>query len=123
MDKALGNNCNASEYLKCVTIGLLCVQEDPNDRPTMPNVLFMLGSETATLPTPKQPAFVVRRCPSSKAPSSTKHDSWSHNNLTVTLEDGRQLKEKFTNFTTTAHHFCLRYSTVNVWFDDVGLVQ
>lgn len=89
MDKTLCKSCDVNEYLRCMNVGLLCVQEDPSDRPTMSNVLFMLGSETATLPSPKQPAFIVRRCPSSRASSSTKLETCSHNNLTVTLEDGR----------------------------------
>ncbi|KAI4334055.1 hypothetical protein L6164_018792 [Bauhinia variegata] len=89
MDQTLCQTCKTDEYLKCVTVGLLCVQEDPNERPTMSNVVFMLGSESSTLPTPKQPAFVVRRCPSSRASSSSKMESCSHNELTVTLEYGR----------------------------------
>ncbi|KAK8519070.1 hypothetical protein V6N12_012299 [Hibiscus sabdariffa] len=52
-------------------------------------VLFMLGSENASVPAPKQPAFVVRRCPSSKASSSSKPETFSQNELTVTLEHGR----------------------------------
>ncbi|KAF5481157.1 hypothetical protein F2P56_001833 [Juglans regia] len=89
IDQTLLESCNAYEYLKCLNVGLLCVQEDPDDRPTMSNVVFMLGSETATLPNPKQPAFVVRRCPSSKASSSSKPETCSYNGLTVTIEDGR----------------------------------
>ncbi|CAA7047049.1 unnamed protein product [Microthlaspi erraticum] len=71
--------------------GLICVQEDPNDRPAISNVVFMLGSsDIATLPNPKQPAFILRLCPSSsKASSSTKPDTCSQNELTITLEDGR----------------------------------
>ena len=65
------------------------MQEDPSDRPTMSNVVFMLGSEAATLPDPRQPAFVVRRCPSSKASSSSKPETCSNNELTVTLDNGR----------------------------------
>lgn len=70
MDPMLRETCNASEFMRCVTVGLLCVQEDPSERPTMSNVLFMLGSETASLPSPKQPAFVMRRSLSSTASSS-----------------------------------------------------
>ncbi|AEE82295.1 Wall-associated receptor kinase galacturonan-binding domain [Arabidopsis suecica] len=91
LDQALQESCETEGFLKCLNVGLLCVQEDPNDRPTMSNVVFMLGSsEAATLPTPKQPAFVLRRCPSSsKASSSTKPETCSENELTITLEDGR----------------------------------
>lgn len=89
IDQTLSGSCNTNEYLKCVNVGLLCVQEDPSDRPTMSNVVFMLGSEAATLPNPKQPAFVLRRCPSSRASSSSKPETCSNNVLTVTLDDGR----------------------------------
>ncbi|XP_040371489.1 G-type lectin S-receptor-like serine/threonine-protein kinase At4g03230 isoform X3 [Rosa chinensis] len=92
LEQTLGHSCNKDEYFKCVNVGLLCVQEDPGDRPTMSQVVFMLGSETATIPTPKQPAFVVRRCPSSSSRasnSSSKPETVSNNELTVTLEDGR----------------------------------
>lgn len=92
LEETLCHSCNKDEYFKCVNVGLLCVQEDPGDRPTMSQVLFMLGSESATIPTPKQPAFVVRRCPSSSSRasnSSSKPETFSNNGLTVTLEDGR----------------------------------
>ncbi|PRQ55808.1 putative protein kinase RLK-Pelle-DLSV family [Rosa chinensis] len=59
LEQTLGHSCNKDEYFKCVNVGLLCVQEDPGDWPTMSQVVFMLGSETATIPTPKQPAFIV----------------------------------------------------------------
>jgi hypothetical protein len=87
MDQTLRESCNTREFLRCVNVGLLCVQEDPTDRPTMSNVVFMLGSETATLPTPKQPAFVVRRSLSSTASSSSKAERI--NELTTTIEEGR----------------------------------
>lgn len=90
LDDPIREKCNMDEVVKCLTVGLLCIQEDPGDRPTMSNVVFMLGSETATLPRPKQPAFVVRRCASSRETSGSKPDqTLSQNELTVTLEHGR----------------------------------
>ncbi|XP_057746645.1 G-type lectin S-receptor-like serine/threonine-protein kinase At4g03230 [Arachis stenosperma] len=89
MDQTLCETCNADECLKCVNVGLLCLQEDPNERPNMSNVVFMLGSESNTLPSPKEPAFVMRRCPSSRASTSSKLETFSRNDLTVTLENGR----------------------------------
>jgi len=50
-----------SEVMKCIHIGLLCVQEDAADRPTMSTVVRMLGSDTVDLPKPMQPAFSVGR--------------------------------------------------------------
>ncbi|PON80473.1 Mitogen-activated protein kinase kinase kinase [Parasponia andersonii] len=86
MDVSLSETCNANEFLRCVNVGLLCVQEDPSDRPTMSNVVLMIGSETASLPSPKQPAFVARRSLSSSGSSSK---PLSVNGLTSTLEQGR----------------------------------
>ncbi|CAI0467970.1 unnamed protein product [Linum tenue] len=45
--------------MRCIQIGLLCVQESLDDRPTMSNVIFMLENAT-TLPSPKKPAFILQ---------------------------------------------------------------
>ena len=48
------------EVSRCNQIGLLCVQEQATDRPTMVEIVFMLGNET-TLPSPNKPAFINRQ--------------------------------------------------------------
>ncbi|KAL7185672.1 hypothetical protein ACSBR2_027596 [Camellia fascicularis] len=92
MDQTLLESCNRGEVMKCITVGLLCVQEKPSDRPSMPNVVFMLGSETATLPNPKSPAFLAKNwlsnAPSSSS-SSSKPETFSNSALTVSVEEGR----------------------------------
>lgn len=45
--------------LKYIHIGLLCVLEDPTNRPTMSSVGFVLANDNITLPQPTQPAFSV----------------------------------------------------------------
>ncbi|KAF6174757.1 hypothetical protein GIB67_031281 [Kingdonia uniflora] len=45
--------------VKCIQVGLLCVQDKPTDRPNTLDVIFMLNNETATLPAPKQSAFLT----------------------------------------------------------------
>ena len=47
------------EILRCVHVGLLCVQEDPHLRPSMASVVVMLNSRSITLPVPAEPAFMV----------------------------------------------------------------
>ncbi|KAH9792863.1 G-type lectin S-receptor-like serine/threonine-protein kinase [Citrus sinensis] len=84
MDQKLHASSKPNEILKCINVGLLCVQEDPNDRPTMSDVVIMLGSEAMNLATPRRPAFVIRRGSSSSASSSNKPES--NNELTNTLE-------------------------------------
>lgn len=48
-----------SEIKRCIHIGLLCVQEKVEDRPTMAKVVLMLTSHSFTLPLPSQPAFFM----------------------------------------------------------------
>ena len=84
IDQTLHESCNVDKFMKCVNVGLLCIQEDPSDRPTMSNVVTMLDSETATVATPKQPAFVLRRGQSSTS-SSTRPETYTE--LTISLEE------------------------------------
>ncbi|KAL6333224.1 hypothetical protein AAG906_028407 [Vitis piasezkii] len=61
VDPSLEKSNHANEVLRCIQIGLLCVQESAIDRPTMLTVIFMLGNNS-TLPPPNQPAFVMKTC-------------------------------------------------------------
>ncbi|KAH9748227.1 cysteine-rich receptor-like protein kinase 10 [Citrus sinensis] len=61
MDPVLKQSFNPDEVLKCIHIGLLCVQADPADRLTMSSVVVMLASDTVTLPKPTQPPFSFSR--------------------------------------------------------------
>ncbi|XP_004253524.5 G-type lectin S-receptor-like serine/threonine-protein kinase At4g03230 [Solanum lycopersicum] len=90
IEKSLLESCNRSEALKCINIALLCVQEDPNHRPTMSDVILMLGGEGSNLPTPNRPAFVIRTHASSTSSSSSdKKYIVSNNQVTITVEEGR----------------------------------
>ena len=86
MDTTLRGTCNENEFMRCVGVGLLCVQEDPNDRPVMSNVVAMLEGESGSLASPNQPAFVVRR---SLSRVSFDERPLSKNELTNTLIHGR----------------------------------
>jgi hypothetical protein len=92
MDLTLHEVCNADQFVKYVNIGLLCVQKDPNNRPTISDVFTMLDSEATTIPTPKLPAFVLETALSSTANSFTTPDtflSMSHNFLSASSLVGR----------------------------------
>ncbi|KAL5070210.1 hypothetical protein RYX36_021097 [Vicia faba] len=54
IDQDIKESCNYSEVLKCIQIGLLCVQEKPDDRPTMASVVSYLTSPSAELPFPRE---------------------------------------------------------------------
>ena len=52
-----------SQVLRCIQVGLLCIQKLPEDRPSMSSVVLMLVNEEITLPQPKQPGFFIERGP------------------------------------------------------------
>nr|XP_008349343.1 cysteine-rich receptor-like protein kinase 10 [Malus domestica] len=60
LDPCLRDSYSRTEVIRCIHIGLLCVQEDPADRPTMQSVVLMLSSYSLTLPSPQQPAFFLQ---------------------------------------------------------------
>ncbi|CAN1224404.1 G-type lectin S-receptor-like serine/threonine-protein kinase RKS1 [Linum perenne] len=60
IDLTIMESCPPNEALRWIQIALLCVQEDPRNRPTMLTVILMLNGE-ACLPSPGQPAFVLRK--------------------------------------------------------------
>ncbi|PRQ33128.1 putative protein kinase RLK-Pelle-DLSV family [Rosa chinensis] len=47
------------EIMRCIHIGLLCVQQSIADRPTMAQVIQMLTSNSVDLPISSQPAFFM----------------------------------------------------------------
>ena len=50
---------STTEILKCIHIGLLCVQENVVNRPTMASVVLMLSSDSMTLSVTLRPAFMM----------------------------------------------------------------
>ncbi|RXH86609.1 hypothetical protein DVH24_021882 [Malus domestica] len=57
MDPTLVETCTRHQVLRCVQVGLLCVEEKAADRPTMSELISMLTNESVQLPEPKKPAF------------------------------------------------------------------
>ncbi|KAG6636526.1 hypothetical protein CIPAW_11G117100 [Carya illinoinensis] len=56
IDESVGDAHTRSEVLRLIQVGLLCVQQRPEDRPNMSSVVLMLSSEIL-LPIPRQPGF------------------------------------------------------------------
>ncbi|XP_048141700.1 cysteine-rich receptor-like protein kinase 19 isoform X2 [Rhodamnia argentea] len=57
VDPALSKAYSVNEVIRCMHIGLLCVQDDTEDRPTMDLVILMLNSESISIPVPQKPSF------------------------------------------------------------------
>ncbi|XP_050218667.1 G-type lectin S-receptor-like serine/threonine-protein kinase At4g27290 [Mercurialis annua] len=86
IDGVVMASCNRSEALRAIHVGLLCVQNDPEDRPSMSSVVLMLSSE-GPLPEPKEPGFFTERRLFDA--ESSKQESCSVNELTITMIDVR----------------------------------
>ncbi|GJR84357.1 cysteine-rich receptor-like protein kinase 15 [Tanacetum coccineum] len=63
------------DMMRCLHIGLLCVQEDLNDRPTMASVVLMLSSFSLTLPVPSEPAFFMHSTTKTEKPVFEQYSS------------------------------------------------
>ncbi|RWR90858.1 cysteine-rich receptor-like protein kinase 10 [Cinnamomum micranthum f. kanehirae] len=59
IDSILREECSVSKAMRCIHIGLLCVQEDATARPVMSSVVLMLNSFSVTLSAPSAPAFFI----------------------------------------------------------------
>ncbi|XP_048132914.1 cysteine-rich receptor-like protein kinase 10 isoform X1 [Rhodamnia argentea] len=90
LDPSIGDSCSMDEVIRCLHIGLLGVQEDPADRPTMASIVLMLSSHSVKLPQPRRPAFFLqksmeRQLKELKSGESTGGSMpWSINEMSVT---------------------------------------
>ncbi|KAL6890185.1 hypothetical protein ACP4OV_008948 [Aristida adscensionis] len=60
VDQCMDGSFPVGDVLRCVQIGLLCVQGDPATRPVMSTVVMMLGTDTVVLQAPSRPALFAR---------------------------------------------------------------
>ncbi|KAH6835699.1 S-locus lectin protein kinase family protein [Perilla frutescens var. hirtella] len=86
VDSCLRNSSNLSEVVRSIHVGLLCVQEHPDDRPSMSSVVVMLSND-GVLPEPKHPGFVTERDMLQTMTSST--GSCTNRITTSVLLEGR----------------------------------
>ncbi|CAH1448372.1 unnamed protein product [Lactuca virosa] len=89
LDESITAKFSENEVLRCIQIGLLCVQEQSEDRPGMAKVVLLLSSETVRMPRPKHPGFFIRKL-NNESESSRKYDDLvSINGITISILDGR----------------------------------
>ncbi|XP_028106082.1 cysteine-rich receptor-like protein kinase 8 [Camellia sinensis] len=63
IDRNLIGSCPVGKVAIWINIALLCVQENPDDRPSMSKVVFMLGGQSTEIAKPSEPPFSVGRYP------------------------------------------------------------
>ncbi|XP_028776259.1 putative receptor-like protein kinase At4g00960 [Neltuma alba] len=91
LDPTLRGSHSRNEVIRCIHIALLCVQENPSDRPSMATIALMLNSYSVTLSMPRQPAAFMRRTPNRQkqnnvvdSDQSTCSILWSTNEASIT---------------------------------------
>ncbi|XP_014632209.1 G-type lectin S-receptor-like serine/threonine-protein kinase SD1-1 [Glycine max] len=88
MDGVLKERFTPSEVIRCIQVGLLCVQQRPEDRPNMSSVVLMLNGEKLILPNPKVPGFYTKGdvTPESDIKPANR---FSSNQISITLLEAR----------------------------------
>ncbi|XP_058779549.1 G-type lectin S-receptor-like serine/threonine-protein kinase At1g11330 isoform X2 [Vicia villosa] len=89
IDSKLDDISNKHLVTKYVNIGLLCVQQSPEDRPSMSDVVSMIGNDTASLPNPKPPAFQNVRGMENSSLSTITRENNSVNVVTNSIVEAR----------------------------------
>ncbi|PHT35430.1 G-type lectin S-receptor-like serine/threonine-protein kinase SD1-1 [Capsicum baccatum] len=88
-DPALVESGYTIELQRSIHVGLLCVQQSPEDRPNISSVVLMLTNESI-LPQPKPPGFFTERnIDDATGYSWSNHTPSSVNDVTITLLDAR----------------------------------
>ncbi|QHO33473.1 hypothetical protein S245_028855 [Arachis hypogaea] len=84
LDEVLKEGCTPLDVKRCIQVGLLCVQQRPEDRPDMSSVVLMLNGEKL-LPKPKVPGFYTERGVTIEADSLMEnHTLFSANEISIT---------------------------------------
>ncbi|XP_075076211.1 G-type lectin S-receptor-like serine/threonine-protein kinase CES101 isoform X1 [Nicotiana tabacum] len=83
IDVTLIESCSRNEVMRCIHVGLLCVQDYAKDRPSMSNVVSMLTNDTRQPPPPpERPGFFIERG-DQRAQISEEVERYSINGLSI----------------------------------------
>ncbi|KAL3364552.1 hypothetical protein AABB24_013367 [Solanum stoloniferum] len=88
IDECIKESFSESQVLRCIQVGLLCVQKLPEERPTMASVVFWLGNEGLALPQPKQPGFFIERN-SMESTESSADEVYVSSSVSITVLEPR----------------------------------
>eukprot|EP00253_Pinus_taeda_P027798 PITA_27798 len=83
IDAAIIETCDENQAVRCIQVGLLCLQAESSLRPPMSTVTLMLSLDSITgIPDPTKPAFV-----SSDVSPNTESTSASASNATDSINE------------------------------------
>ncbi|KAK6149822.1 hypothetical protein DH2020_017347 [Rehmannia glutinosa] len=89
VDPSILKTCSREQVVRCIHVGMLCVQDMAAHRPDMPAVVLMLESENTSLPMPRQPTFTSMRHNLDADMWNGNQDVVSSNNVTISVILGR----------------------------------
>ncbi|KAI9076989.1 hypothetical protein K1719_041065 [Acacia pycnantha] len=72
-----------NEVIKCIQIGLLCVQKNPDLRPSMAKVVHYLTNDSIQLPFPQERAFLLLGQMEPSTSGSASNESYSINEVSM----------------------------------------
>ncbi|XP_048425857.1 G-type lectin S-receptor-like serine/threonine-protein kinase At4g27290 isoform X1 [Pyrus x bretschneideri] len=87
LDASIKDSVTLHEVVRTIHVGLLCVQRNPEDRPSMSATVLMLGSE-GVLPPPLKPGFYSERDLTELEPGHSSK-ACSANEVTISLVEPR----------------------------------
>ncbi|KAF8038538.1 hypothetical protein BT93_B1166 [Corymbia citriodora subsp. variegata] len=87
-DEDIVNTCPPSEAMRCIQVGLLCVQDHTTDRPNMLSVVLMLSGES-DLPRPRPPTFTFQSGTPGHDNEARGESIFSMNTITNSMVEGR----------------------------------
>lgn len=91
VDSAFGSSCPSTKVIRCVHIALLCVQDSAVYRPTMPQVVRWLETDSLALSIPTEPtlAYTSTRSFVNIDCQNKAQEVYSANNVTITMPMAR----------------------------------
>ncbi|KAL2324334.1 hypothetical protein Fmac_023392 [Flemingia macrophylla] len=88
LDQDIEESSNHDEVVKCIQIGLLCVQDKPVDRPTMARVVSYLNNPLAELPYPGEPTNTHQKILKKMVAGEVSSSSTFANEMSSSIERG-----------------------------------
>ncbi|GAY56730.1 hypothetical protein CUMW_174130 [Citrus unshiu] len=79
IDPSLDDSSSPCKLLNCMQVALLCVQENPEDRPSMLEVSSMLKDDSMAIAAPKRPAFSAKGDENAETSSTSRQEIYSFN--------------------------------------------
>jgi hypothetical protein len=90
IDRSVTGHCPSQGLIRCMHIALLCVQEDPSERPEMANIILMLRSQSMNLPVPTAPMVFLR----SLSSTTGSQVPLSEENLGTPMSENAEIRRK-----------------------------